>query len=171
MKTFFSYIYDFIPILFIIFIVFFPFNFVPFSYTILGKFIAILFLVYLTKVDIILGLIFCLFLIYYYQQEKYESLLNMSDDNLWRWTLETGKGIVGDDENYQKYKYDINKDLNLEYSKPEEKDPFYKDIEFPNQVKDDLLYKKILVENELVLPKNSNEMTDTILQRFSIVKS
>jgi hypothetical protein len=135
--------------------VFFPFNFVPFSYTILGKFVAILFLIYLTRIDVILGLCFCLFLIYYYQQEKYEGLLNMSDDNLWKWTLETGKGKVGNDVNYQKYKYDENKDSNLKYSKPEENDLFYKDIEFPSQVKDDLVYKKLLAETELVLPKSS----------------
>jgi len=147
--------------------VFFPFNIIPFSYTILGKFVAVLILVYLVTVDVILGLGFCLFLIYYYQQEKYESLLNMSDDNLWRWTLETGKGKVGDNENNQKFEYN-EKDLNLKYSKPEENDLFYKDIEFSSQVKDDVVYKKLLAENELVLPKSSKEMTDIILQRFSI---
>jgi len=100
-------------------------------------------------------------------------LLNMSDDNLWRWTLETGKGTVGDDENYQKYEYDENKDLNLKYSKPQENDIFYKDVEFQkqNQTRDDLIYKKLIAENELVTPKNSKQMTDIILQRVSIVKT
>ena len=167
MKTFFRYIYDFIPIFFIIFIVFFPYNFVPFSYTVLGKFVFILILIYIIRFDIVLGIIFCLFLIYYYQQDEYENMLNMSDDILWRWTLETGKSNFNGVTNYQTYEYEPAIDLNMEYSKPEETKLLYNNIEFPLDEKNEWIYDKTVNEDEIIFPKNSRQWTSVILERFS----
>ena len=79
---------DFIPIILIYLLICVPGKVVPISHTYLGRFIAVLIIVFYAKMDVVLGLFVCVAIIYYYQMEEYEYMLNMTDDELWTMTYE-----------------------------------------------------------------------------------
>jgi len=79
---------DFIPIILIYLLICVPGKVVPISHTHLGRFIAVLLIVFYAKMDVVLGLVVCVAVIYYYQMEEYEYMLNMTDDELWAMTYE-----------------------------------------------------------------------------------
>ena len=81
---------DFIPIILIYLLICVPGKVVPISHTHLGRFIAVLLIVFYAKTDVVLGLVVCVAVIYYYQMEEYEYMLNMTDDELWAMTYEEG---------------------------------------------------------------------------------
>lgn len=79
---------DFIPIIIIYLLICVPGKVVPISHTYLGRFIAVSLIVFYAKMDVVLGLVVCVAIIYYYQMEEYEYMLNMTDDELWTMTYE-----------------------------------------------------------------------------------
>ena len=56
---------------------------VIFSHTILGRFFAILIIIFFTQIDFTFGLFVCVTIIYYYQMDKFKHILNMSEGFLW----------------------------------------------------------------------------------------
>jgi hypothetical protein len=100
-------LHDFIPILLIVFFVFFPSRVIPFSHTTLGRFLAIMLIVYYAKKDITIGLFVCILTILYYQQDHFEYILNVSEGFLWEMTLDDGKYPIYNNDNYTPYKYEV----------------------------------------------------------------
>jgi hypothetical protein len=72
-------IIQFIPIIIIFTLLKFSKEFVNFSFTILGKLIAILIIVFYSAIDIMVGLCVCGLVILYYQSDYVENMLNISD--------------------------------------------------------------------------------------------
>jgi len=102
-------LHDFIPILLIVFFVFFPNRIIPFSHTTLGRFLAIMLIVYYAKKDITIGLFVCILTIFYYQIEDVEYILNVpyvSEGFLWEMTFDDGKSPVYN-KFYTPYKYEV----------------------------------------------------------------
>lgn len=54
------------------------------AYTMIGRFLAIMIIVYYTQIDMLLGFITLLIIMYYYGREEYEFLLNMDEDSKWK---------------------------------------------------------------------------------------
>jgi hypothetical protein len=184
---------DFIPIILICFFVFFPKEAVPFSHTILGRFLAVLLIVFYSKKSVVLGLLMCIIVIYYYQMENFEYMLNVPEGFLWDLTTSTGKT-----EKYEKdftpYKYEeydkLNNDLKERFQKehcvngeliyketrvnPEMSEHVFSELQFEHSpcnpcnpsCKFSIIEQKIKTEEELVKPKNSNEWFDTIFSRI-----
>jgi hypothetical protein len=100
-------LHDFIPILLIVFFVFFPNRVIPFSHTTLGRFLSIMLIVYYTKKDITIGLFVCILTIFYYQQDHFEYILNVSEGFLWEMTFDDGKSPIYNNDNYTPYKYEV----------------------------------------------------------------
>jgi hypothetical protein len=99
-------LHDFIPILLIVLFVFFPNRAIPFSHTSLGRFVAIMLIVYYAKKDITVGLFACILTIFYYQLDHFEHILNVSEGFLWEMTLDDGKTPIYNN-NYTPYKYEV----------------------------------------------------------------
>jgi len=72
-------IIQFIPIIIIFTLLKFSKEFVNFSFTILGKLIAILIIIFYSAIDIMVGLCVCGLVILYYQSDYVENMLNISD--------------------------------------------------------------------------------------------
>jgi len=72
-------IIQFIPIIIIFTLLKFSQYFVNFSFTILGKLIAILIIIFYSAIDIMVGLCVCGLVILYYQSDYVENMLNISD--------------------------------------------------------------------------------------------
>lgn len=72
-------IIQFIPILIIFTLLKFSKDFVNFSFTILGKLLAILIIIFYSTIDIMVGLCVCGLVILYYQSDYVENMLNISD--------------------------------------------------------------------------------------------
>jgi hypothetical protein len=72
-------IIQFIPIIIIFTLLKFSKDFVNFSFTILGKLIAILIIIFYSAIDIMVGLCVCGLVILYYQSDYVENMLNISD--------------------------------------------------------------------------------------------
>jgi hypothetical protein len=72
-------IIQFIPIIIIFTLLKFSKDFVNFSFTILGKLLAILIIVFYSAIDIMVGLCVCGLVILYYQSDYVENMLNISD--------------------------------------------------------------------------------------------
>jgi hypothetical protein len=70
---------QFIPIIIIFMLLSYSKQFVNFSFTILGKLIAIMIIIFYSYNDIILGLCVCGLVILYYQSDYVENMLNMDD--------------------------------------------------------------------------------------------
>jgi hypothetical protein len=104
-------LHDFIPILLIVFFVFFPNRVIPFSHTTLGRFLAIMLIVYYAKKDITIGLLVCILTILYYQLDQFEYILNVSEGFLWEMTFDYGKSPIYN-TNYTPYKYEVYHELN-----------------------------------------------------------
>tara|TARA_B100000424_G_scaffold271409_1_gene273993 strand:- start:1878 stop:2522 length:645 start_codon:yes stop_codon:yes gene_type:complete len=75
---------QFIPILILFLLLTYSHDFVSFSYTILGKLLALCIIIYYTMLDVKFGVLACALIIYYYQNEVIENMLNMDSimDNL-----------------------------------------------------------------------------------------
>lgn len=63
---------------------------IPFSYTFLGRFIAILIIVYYANINIYISLVITLIIGYYYSREDYVNLLNMDEGFLINMTINRG---------------------------------------------------------------------------------
>ena len=72
-------IIQFIPIVIIFTLLKFSKDFVDFSFTILGKLLAILTIIFYSCFDIIVGLCVCGLVILYYQSDYVENMLNIGD--------------------------------------------------------------------------------------------
>lgn len=59
---------------------------IPFSHTILGRFLAIVMIIYATQIDFVFGLFTCVIIIYYYQMDKFQNILNIPEGFLWELT-------------------------------------------------------------------------------------
>ena len=70
---------QFIPIIIIFMLLRYSKQFVNFSFTILGKLIAIMIIIFYSYNDIILGLCVCGLVILYYQSDYVENMLNIDD--------------------------------------------------------------------------------------------
>lgn len=105
-------LHDFIPIILIVLFVFFPNRAIPLSHTTLGRFLAIMLIVYYTKKDITMGLFVCILTIFYYQLDHFEYILNISEGFLWDMTFDDGKSPIYSDGNYTPYKYEVYHEFN-----------------------------------------------------------
>ena len=74
---------NFIPIILISLFVFYPERAIPYSHTALGRFTAIMLIVYYAKIDKYIGLLLCVSTIYYYQLDSFEYMLNLSEGFLY----------------------------------------------------------------------------------------
>jgi hypothetical protein len=189
-------LFDFIPILFIVLYVFFYDKIVPLSHTALGRFFAILVIIYFVKLDFILGLISCILVIYYYQLDRYESMLNISDSSLWDWTIDQQKVPIFDkyvpyDYNiYNQLEQQVNKDfrssncVNGELQKdgfpvnPEMTEYVFPELKFntstcnpcDSSCKFSIIEEKLNTEKEILLPKSSNDWVEVIYSRFTTIE-
>jgi hypothetical protein len=80
-------IVDFVLISLITLFAFYPDRMIPLSHTSLGRLLAIAIIVYYTKVDVLSGVFVCVLVIYYYQMENFEYMLNISEGFLWDMTF------------------------------------------------------------------------------------
>ena len=86
------YIYYLLPPIILYFLcILYPARMIPFSHTILGRFLAILIIIYATQIDFVLGLFTCVIIIYYYQMDKFKYILNIPEGFLWDLTSNPDK--------------------------------------------------------------------------------
>ena len=64
----------------------YPKQFVPFSHTSLGRFLAVTLIVYFTKKNALVGLFVCVAAILYYQRDDSKYMLNVPEGFLWELT-------------------------------------------------------------------------------------
>jgi len=74
-----SVVSQFIPIILIVLLLSCSKTFVNFSYSILGKVVALLIIMFYTHLDKYVGLVICLLIIIYYQSDYVENMLNTDD--------------------------------------------------------------------------------------------
>jgi hypothetical protein len=189
-------LFDFIPIIFIVLYVFLYDRIVPLSHTALGRFFAILVIIYFVKLDFILGLISCILVIYYYQQDRFESMLNISDSSLWDWSINQQKVPIF--ENYIPYDYNtynqLEQQVNKEFRKlncvngelqkngfpvnPEMTEHVFPELKLntsscnpcDSNCKFSIIEEKLNTEREIVLPKSSNDWFEIIYSRFTTIQ-
>lgn len=82
---------DFSLILLIFLFVSFPKQMKEFSHSILGRLVAVLLIIFYSFVDIFYGLFFCIIVIYYYQLDFDENMLNIHEGFFWEWNESSGK--------------------------------------------------------------------------------
>jgi hypothetical protein len=178
-------IVDFIVIILISLFVFYPDRMIPFSHTSLGRLLAISLIVYYTKLDRTLGLFLCLLTIYYYQQDNFEHMLNISEGFLWDMTLtpyepevykRLNDELLNNQKNFRETHCSagilVNKGVPVKIEMAEHVFP---EIEFDgtpcnpcaSNCKFSILSKKLKLEEELIRPKDSN---DTIFSSVIIKK-
>jgi hypothetical protein len=161
-------IIQFIPIIIIFTLLKFSKDFVNFSFTILGKLIAILIIIFYSAIDIMVGLCVCGLVILYYQSDYVENMLNISDvleidDVIDIPSLENDNGIPDDGmylvpmatntdnkktrqiKGKQPCKSKCNKCEGMTDYKPDLIDQFKKE----NCVGGDLKYKDMTVKNDM----------------------
>ena len=73
-------------ILIVILLTFYSKQFVPFSHTSLGRFMAVALIVYYSKINVLLGLFVCVTVILYYQIDDSKYMLNIPEGFLWDMT-------------------------------------------------------------------------------------
>jgi hypothetical protein len=78
---------DFVLITIICLFAFLPERMIPFSNTALGRLLAVATIVYYSKLDRMVGLLFCMLIIYFYQTDEFDYMLNVSEGFLWDMTL------------------------------------------------------------------------------------
>jgi hypothetical protein len=71
---------QFIPILILFLVISYFKSVAKFSNTLLGKLLAICIIVFYTFLDKLLGAVVCLIIIFYYQSDTVETMLNMDND-------------------------------------------------------------------------------------------
>ena len=72
---------QFIPIIIIVLFFVYTKSAITFSNTILGRFIAVILIAFYTLFDAVLGLLICVLIIFYYQSDYVEGMLNLSEDH------------------------------------------------------------------------------------------
>jgi hypothetical protein len=72
-------IIQFIPIIIIFILLSYSKLFVKFSFSILGKLIALMIIIFYSSIDIIVGTFICGLVIFYYQTDYVENMLNLDD--------------------------------------------------------------------------------------------
>lgn len=82
---------DFSLIIIIFLFVSCPREMKQFSRSVLGRLVAVLMIVFYSLVDLFYGLAFCIVVIYYYQLDTTENMLNIQEGFFWEWMEETGK--------------------------------------------------------------------------------
>jgi hypothetical protein len=94
----------------------YPSTMIPFSHTILGRFLAIVIIIIFTQIDFTLGLFACVTIIYYYQMDKFKYILNMPEGFVWDLTSDPDKQSFYEakfsDVLYQPYEPEVYNDLN-----------------------------------------------------------
>ena len=75
-----------IVVMLIILVVSYPNQFIPFSHTSLGRFVAVTLIVLFSKKRTSIGLLVCLAFIAYYQMDDFKHMLNMPEGFLWELT-------------------------------------------------------------------------------------
>ena len=166
---------DYIIIILIALFVFYPDRMIPFSHTSLGRLLAISLIVYYTKLDRNVGLFLCVSTIYYYQQDNFEHMLNVSEGFLWDMTLtpyepEVYKRLNAELLNNQKIFREshcsagmlVNKGVPVKIEMAEHVFPELAFDETPcnpcaMNCKFSIISKNLKVEEELIRPKDSNE--------------
>ncbi len=76
----------FVIVLLILLFASYPKQFVPFSHTSLGRFLAVVLVVYFTKKRALVGLLTCIAVIVYYQMSDSQYMLNIPEGFLWELT-------------------------------------------------------------------------------------
>jgi len=149
---------EFIPIFIIYFIISDFKNVILFGHTILGRLLAVLLIIFYTKIDTLLGILVCFTVIYFYQMDSVENMINMST---WNNTAEN--------ENQPRY-------MDMVLDIPEL--PWVKKFRQENCLHNQLKYKGVNVSNEMaehVFPelnmenKNCNPCSNTC--KISIIES
>ena len=166
---------DYIVIILIAIFAFHPDRMIPFSHTSLGRLLAISLIVYYTKLDRNVGLFLCVSTIYYYQQDNFEHMLNISEGFLWDMTLtpyepEVYKRLNAEMLNNQKNFRDthcstgmlMNKGVPVKVEMAEHVFPELTFEDTPcnpcaSNCKFSIISKKLKLEEELIRPKDSND--------------
>ena len=89
---------DFSLIILIFLFVSCPKEMKEFSHSVLGRLVAVLMIIFYSTVDLFYGLFFCIVVIYYYQLDTNENMLNIHEGFFWEWREETGKSPIFDKE-------------------------------------------------------------------------
>jgi len=156
---------EFIPI-FLIFILLSSFRkLVDFSHTILGKLIAVFIIIFYTYLDKILGIFVCAIIIFYYQTDIVENMLNMEIEAMDNDNLETDVENTHLDDVVDDYIYLSNDD-----NKKKEKMTNYSSVheDKPMLLKNEKLEKEFrknqCVDGELINKgiKVKHEMTEHV---------
>jgi len=139
---------QFIPII-IIFLLLSRFrNVVDFSNTYLGKLIAVLIIIFYASLDKIVGVFVCALIIFYYQMDIVENMLNMENDSEHFSNLEDVKHNHNNshlDKTLDDYIYS-SKEETMNYSNLDEE----KDILIKNEKKKDKFRKESCVNGQLM---------------------
>ena len=89
---------DFSLIILIFLFVSCPKEMKEFSHSVLGRLFAVLMIIFYSMIDLFYGLFFCIVVIYYYQLEMNENMLNIHEGFFWEWREESGKSPSFDKE-------------------------------------------------------------------------
>ena len=166
---------DFVLIIIISLFAFYPDRMVPFSHTSLGRLLAVTIITYYTKIDVLLGLLICVLVIYYYQMDNFAHMLNISEGFLWDMTFTPYEQEVYDRLNAELLEQQktfrethcskgvlIHKGIPVNTEMAEHVFPELKFDGSPcnpcdNKCAFSILSKKLKLEDELTRPKNSRE--------------
>jgi hypothetical protein len=160
---------QFIPIIVLFLLVTYSKNVVIFSNTVLGKLIAICIIIFYTFLDKLLGAAVCLFIVFYYQSDLVESMLNMDNDlndlnDLNDSNDLNSTAILANEKNFvDDYVY-IDKEKSKKEGIINYGDEYYKDILINNDVKQSKFRNDNCEKGELInkdLPVNY-EMTEHV---------
>jgi hypothetical protein len=121
---------------------------VALSYTSFGRMIAIILIICATKIYPLLGAIICCLVIIYYDQERFKNLLNINDNVLFGMIFAEGFEIKH--QPYDKGVY-VNLHEHL-LNQP------VNNVETIHNEGFDVRNNKINIEDELIRPKNSNDI-------------
>lgn len=79
-----------VPILLVLLYIIAPKYMFPFSYTLAGRFLALMLIVYYTHINFYIGIVLCLIVIFYYSREDYIYLLEFDEGVLWNLAINRG---------------------------------------------------------------------------------
>lgn len=177
----------------------FPHQMRKFSHSIFGRALAILLIVYYSYQDVLYGLLFCVIVIFYYQLDDLQN--SGKEGFEWEYQLESGKTddfnkTIHDTTSYEPYdaptllfsgnsqqisfveqncqKGNLTKDK-LRVN-PEMREHVFPQLETScnpcnKQCSFKILEERLRAENDIILPKNSNEWFDTIFSRVGPYKN
>ena len=136
-----------IPVFLITLFVLYTDNMVTLSHTSFGRMIAVILIIGATKTYPLLGAIICGLVIIYYDQDRFQTLLNINDNELFGMIFAEGFEIK-----QQPYDTDIYINLHKHLlNQPSNKvEPINNESFFVRKNKTD-------IEGELIRPKNSND--------------